>query len=625
MMKIASYRIIVAATSFRSALALFLTASALVACARPPVQAPPYPSAPPAAILDRLLADYRALGLPLPPPDAPLVRWEVPSTRIRGPDGRMRSLRNLAFELPRAAGDSEPRLLVGTERMRPSEGSIVRVEPTIEAVEDVQGRFAYPWPNMLYTPNVALATAIQAKARGWDALAERLLDLASRIGISDMGCIQSPGMPPSQMLAILARVHFANELVQPDSDRAAIAPRLEASLSFGGPTPCTECYGDVKANCTFGPLARALRTTLEHRRAAPGTVEAKVDALSDISTPIWHDYRQDPAFLRVAELGFDAVPTLLDHLTDQRLTRTVEHMFDGTRRLRLLDEIVRELLQGIVADRVEPAALRAWWARAQALGEEAYVLDHVLPAASGAQAPNGILLLVLAHKYPRRLEDAYTRALARPPMRTGDIAAAIARSALPAADRRRLLLEGAGNATLAHRFEALPLLQPLDPEAYATLLVRELDALPSTPRGPYWLAPERHASELASLTDAPAVWAALLRAARRADVGLRMELVNRLHHPGDRQRRERLVFLAAFLDDDAVPDVARDPEKWAGPRAGFHLGSVAVRDLAAMTIAWILGVGAEPARSWTRAEWNALGGEVKRALARAGLDAGTMP
>jgi hypothetical protein len=111
-------------------------------------------------------------------------------------------------------------------------------------------------------------------------------------------------------------------------------------------------------------------------------------------------------------------------------------------------------------------------------------------------------------------------------------------------------------------------------------------------------SPEGKASNLACQTDDPAVWAALLRVAQRAEVAFRIELLRRLGGDGGAHRSERLAFLARFLDDDAVPDVTRYPEKWRGWWTGFGLRDVGVRDFAAMAIATILGMNTKHYRSW---------------------------
>jgi hypothetical protein len=449
---------------FRRAALLHLVLVAmtlLVACAHPYAPAS-YPPAPPSAILDMLLVDYRALGLPLPPPDAPLVRFG-PKGAIKFRDSPVQTIYFLAFELPRAASEP-PMVLAGTERIPIDDHArAVRVEPTAEAAEGTYGAWD-GWDNRTpWGTNAALATAIQAKARGWDALAERLLDLASKTTVTrprESCFIERPGKPSRQSLAILARAHFANELIDPGSDWAAIVPRFEAALAFGAPTRC-----DMK------PFLRSLHLTLEHRRASPETIEAKIDALCDIAnTTPGKGHTDAPAFRRIAELGFEAVPALLDHIEDARLTRSVEFNFKGWMQQFRLDAIVSDVLGAIAGNdawckydhcAISPADARAWWAEAQAMGEEAYVVAHVLPAAPDAREPNGVVLRILARKYPRRLEEAYRAALARPHMSTRSLADAIAASALPEADRRRLLMQGAEHPTPAHRSAALRALQSL--------------------------------------------------------------------------------------------------------------------------------------------------------------------
>jgi hypothetical protein len=261
MMLLVPYPMSVAAIRFRHASALLLMVIALVACAHPPP--PPYPSGPPAAVLDRLLADYLALGL--------LVEWDLPHTTLWGPDGKIHILRHLAFELPSHAGDPQQqhRLLVGTEQFTigmghevddfgPDDGTILPVELTIRAAEGIRARYDYPWEHsgpaviyggrwgMVHSTNAALATAIQAKARGWDALAERLLAVASTNSGAEEACYELPGAPPRQALALLARAHFALEWDKPGADRTAIARRLTAAVAFDPALPHCKCYWFVR-------------------------------------------------------------------------------------------------------------------------------------------------------------------------------------------------------------------------------------------------------------------------------------------------------------------------------------------------------------------------------------------
>jgi hypothetical protein len=585
-----------------ASLAAALAGALTVACNRPlapqPVPGtgsavPPLASAEAPVTLDTLLADYRALGLPMPPADARLVRYETAFRSVLANDVE-RQIVFLGFELPREVAGERP-LLIGTERIqqREREEQVVAAEPTAQAAVDVNAELYAKSP---FSVNAALATALQAKARGWDALAGALLELATKTsaGHSYSHFFQPAGTPPRQALAMLARAHFANELTEPTSDWRSIATRFEASLAIGAPARKTD----------FGPFLRSLHATLDAPRAPAGSIEAKIDALCEMGGETRQFRRLDEtsAFTQLVELGFDAVPALIEHIEDERLTRTVRLVFNNqpTYHVRLA-ELVSDLLQGFAGDDlgkdwlrrrqgypVERAAAVAWWNKAKARGERATLVASVLPAGD-AYAPNWIALHALAHKDPTQLEVVYRAALGRSKVITQEIAEAIATSPLPAAERTRILLSTRDRATVGERLAALRALQPVDPAKYARELVRELDLLPATPTEAYWKAPESAASRLASETADPAVWAALLRATRRADVGLRLELLGTMTstYLADRQKRERLAYLASFLDDAAVPDRSKNPTMWEGPRIGFNFPPLSVRDVAAMTIASI--------------------------------------
>jgi hypothetical protein len=55
---------------------------------------------------------------------------------------------------------------------------------------------------------------------------------------------------------------------------------------------------------------------------------------------------------------------------------------------------------------------------------------------------------------------------------------------------------------------------------------------------------------------------------------------------------------------------------FSGPHAGFTFVRLAVRDVAAMTIASILGMPDRPDRDWTPGQWEGLRARVKQALKR---------
>jgi hypothetical protein len=121
--------------------------------------------------LDTLLADYRAYGLPLPPDDAKLVRFESGGRYIL--NGKlMPPTYFLGFLLRPGAKDKPALLLVGTQEIRIASNETVEVvEPKPALVRNID--LAY-WEQATFTSNAGLAIALQCKARGWNALAQEL-------------------------------------------------------------------------------------------------------------------------------------------------------------------------------------------------------------------------------------------------------------------------------------------------------------------------------------------------------------------------------------------------------------------------------------------------------------------
>src|SRR5207247_3388060 len=80
------------------------------------------------------------------------------------------------------------------------------------------------------------------------------------------------------------------------------------------------------------------------------------------------------------------------------------------------------------------------------------------------------------------------------------------------------------------------------------------------------------------------VWREFLRAAKRSQVGLRLEMMTSMSYgypytgPGNRSRR--LAFLATFLDDVTLRKMPHDCEqsKFKGPCAAFTFPRLMVRD-----------------------------------------------
>jgi hypothetical protein len=431
-------------------------------------------------------------------------------------------------------------------------------------------------------------------------------------------------LPGRTAVNYLAWVHSANELVQPDTDRATTARRMKSLLA-------AEPDLNTAANRA---LLVSLEATLIPSKAKPGSIEQLIDELSEMcncSSRARTDWEPDPRYTRLAQMGFAAVPGLIDHLDDKRLTRSIQGgamncppsnmpiqvvVSDVLKELAGAEVAMnwREQLQGRT---VEKADVLAWWDEARKVGEKAYFLKHVLPEDKNADWLNSFMLDMIARKYPDHLPRLYRTILdERPRIGSWGVAEAVAKSSLPVERKRDLFLHAAKNTNLEHRRAGLFHLQEVDAEQFITILLATLEALPKTPKEPYCGCREAAYAVLVLRTDDPRAWKMLFKVAKRSDVGLRMEFLNWMTSRKweGRQRQLRLDFLAPFLDDAEAPDLEANPKMFDGPHAGFAFPRLTVRDLAAMQIAYILRMPDRPDWDWTPKQWEKLRTRVKQAL-----------
>lgn len=570
------------------------------------------------SVLDALLASYREEGLPLPPPDAPLVRLQSGTTYA---EGGPEPIYTLGF-LIGSTLSGEQVLLVGTEPRHLPKGSVFETMPPAASSAANVERFS----GSPFETQSSLALAIQCQARGWNDLAAALLEIALPPGAdvrsdADYGNIFAPpwGGTPLQALWALARAHWANALTQP-CNKTVVYQHLTV-LFAPDRFPQTADGPDPR------PLLRSLEASLAPSTHAPGTVQRAIDDLVDAVS------YEDERYTSVLALGFGAVPELISHLDDERLTRIVKPGFNNFSPYHLrISHVVSDLLQQIAGEDLgsdwlerqqgyplESTVVERWWIAARAQGEEAYLRAHVLPQDPTAQWPNAGPLAIIAKRHPQYLPALYREAITRPNMQSYTIAKAITGSALPNDIKRQVFLEAAASPTLEHRRAALWELRPLEPESFVRILVDTLDALPNTPEGPYWNSREAAFANVVMETEDPRAWDALLRTARRADVGLRMQLMAPMNYDyiGEKQRAQRIRFLSAMLRDPSVRAIPEDRGKFEGPCAAMTLPVITVRDFAAMQLASVLGLlppDGYPDELWTAAQWTALRVRVAAAL-----------
>jgi len=242
--------------------------------------------------LDALLAKYKSHGLPLPPASATLCAREVADSRVVN-GKRVRAKRYyLAFALEPLQPGKQIRCMVGIHEWKsPVHASLAPVTAKAAVAARVATMSSFDLKGL--PSNVALATALQCKARGLNQLADHLFHRSRQESAGD------------QTVEGLAWQYWRNLFATEEGDRKDIVARLRGlcGLSSLGTQRNKQLVADMEL--TIAPMPEST-----------DELEAVIDSLVH--------YAGGPEPVRTLKLrGFDAVPALLRHLDDARLTREI--------------------------------------------------------------------------------------------------------------------------------------------------------------------------------------------------------------------------------------------------------------------------------------------------------------
>ena len=552
--------------------------------------------------LDELLKEYRKHELPLPPPEAKLVRYQSFDSGISVTNGKLQPRTkkySLAFLIKPGTKKEPPLLLDGTRQVRPYRDPHIReVAPEPASAKDVS-----------VGGEDGLALAIQCHARGWDKLARHLLERSQKNARTE----------PRKQLLETAWWYWYGCLTDPQMDRTPVAKHLKELIR-------QDREWDTEQNRA---LLKSLDLALAPRKSKPGSIEALIDDLVDYNadTGTIGIFESEDRYWRIARRGFDAVPALIEHLDDNRLTRAMMRGFNNFHPWHMrVGDVVGDLLEGLAGEdlgrdwldrqkgySVEKEKAKKWWAKARKIGEETYLLDHVFVEATESRGAhvNEHLLNVLQAKYPRHIPSLYRTVLDKhPELGSWILADAVRRGELPTKYKLALFVYAAKHKDNSHRLPALHAIKELDKKQFDALLLATIESFPKDVPGSYWTCPEAYIAGLATECDDPRIWPTLESVAKRSAVGLRMEMLNKLRGSG--RRAERLQLLAAFLDDDASR--IKGSGQFDGPGAGFIYKRLEVRDFAALGLAELLGIDIEVKLDRTPKEWAKVRERVREAL-----------
>jgi hypothetical protein len=573
--------------------------------------------------LRQLWADYQAYGLPAPPAGTYVARLPEPgmyvTNGVRHQDiylvlvvKKGATPRQTEYWVGCAPGPERHRSAVELEKVSTDAKALAGTTPLSSSFCSYQGFPTYP----------DLALAVQAHACGWPELAAALLERHRRDSPRSRRA-RTPA-DPRAALAELAWNYWCNQFTEERGDRRPIVERLRqiSTGPFGFDQPA---HRNVLAD---------MEATLKPSAAAPGSLEEALDRLTDLKTDgswpardlsLFHtDAESNEHYKKLSAAGLDAVPLLLKHLDDFRLTRCQAVTDDYHWHIRIADVVAQRLRQlagkelrydflqragrGVRAD---VGYARAWAASVAKQEERQFLLGKVFKPSSYGEdklEADEAILTVLARKYPDDFLKLWHQHIGQED-HVHAFVAAMQEAKLPVAKREELLLAAARSEDPSVRYAAGLALKD-GPEATA-LVIAWLEQLPKTPKEGDGVTPARLYARVASRFNDDRVWTTLAKTAKRVDLRQRLEIVDKV---GDSQHRDRQVaFLRQFLEDQDVRSPAREDFS-DGLVAGFVFDRIKVGDFAAMELGRALAVASEPDPNWSEAEWKTHHAKVADAL-----------
>ncbi|MBS1726156.1 MAG: hypothetical protein JST51_05495 [Armatimonadetes bacterium] len=559
----------------------------------------------------------------MPPPDAPLVKFRAVWTLETNRPWRERS--ECAYLLEGTKGEyDESTLMLGTAQIREVLANPVQIvnpkPPNLDDLSFGESRGG------VFREDGGLAVAVIERIRHHDAFALAIINNVAENPPSGSYELTPPqGSSLQTRMHYLAFQHWINSLVDPKTDRIQVLNELTQ-------------LGTQDSKMTQRPawkIVKNLDLAVHSKDSSIDPIEIAIDHLSEmtydgLSLERNYDDREHslPQLLDLESLGYQVVPHLIKHFSDERLSRaqlsgTIVNM---TGHIVTVGEICTNLTEHFfkLVDPVtwpfsptldqRQSEAKAWWSKVSKLSDFEKCRTSL---ANSDQLPQAALLIAQRH-YPELLLQTYNAILAKnKKTQTSPLLEAMVQSALPSPVTFEACLRGARSKNPDQSQFALQILSKLDKGSFESELTHALDRLPQSMPGDESLLSAGSFGLLTCKAGSPAAWQALLKATKRADVDLRLELIGSTNwwSAGERNRTQLLNFLAEFFEDQ---DVATSLEKERGELALLNLHpflpTFRVQDLATIIAAKQFGMEGHPNRDAPRDQWDRFRAEVRKRI-----------
>jgi len=462
------------------------------------------------------------------------------------------------------------------------------VDPNGLSLQDISATSPFSEPQGV---NVGILTGIQLIRRGNENLGMSLIKKALA---EDSGHPRSPfrspaGEPPVLMLARSCLAAAINDITSSEPDFQKIKRRIERLIAD---------QPNLRSEATDAVL-EALAASVAHQLAPMGTIERVVDDYllggGTTGAMSFNGGKRTPAERELILKGFEAVPALLIERHSKRFTNHLMQGFNNFVSYPMnAGQVIDAYLQRFANSEFESnwldrqkgftpkdEAVLEWWDEARTLGEEAYVKKYTVVVGNENNSRLSYELLLLAsERYPAVLPEVYQTLLKSSLPSETVVVAFIQSDTLSREEKVELLRAGIATNHWAHRNSALSHLRDLNPAIADAHLIELLKKAPNTPDDEYWVDQDANLGRFVSQSPDLEVWRALHALIDRADLGMRMQLIEHLFPAHDASAEILRSFhdiYVRFHADEAIRDVSTS-EKFFGPGAGFPHDRIAMRD-----------------------------------------------
>jgi len=548
-------------------------------------------------------------------------KWEIPQ-----PVKRAQLVKFWAFErggksmylLGFYEGANKERVLIGfdsegTSGRKLSELQTIEVDPMkLTSLEDVTGSTPF---GGLFEYNSGLVTGIQLVRNGNIGLGWTLFEksLSEDAGQWRSAFYIKANEAPALMLAKSCLASYLSELGSKKPNYVSIEQRI---IQLVNDQPELDTKALVSVLVT-------LKLTSRYALAPKGTQQFLVDQymMGGVTHSALSVTGMDSSRL-LSEKGFEVIPELLRQSQSKRFTNHVMEGFNNFLSFpmtaeQVIDQYLNDFSGGSIGGgwlsrqkgyTSKEAARNKWWEEAQKLGEKDYVRKNLLKRSKKGKREleiNTYLLVLAEVKYPTLLPEAYERIVATSGQ-SWELAKAVGRAKGISQRKKENLYAMAVKAGNNHRNVALLELRKLNFVAADELLVRIMNKAPRTTKSKYWTDSNAYLGQLAMCSNDPKVWASLVNYLKKADLGMSMELINKMRCDIS-ESPQAADFLLMVFDRYKNSKVVRNEKsssKFEGPCAGFPFVKITLRDFIHQKWAKLLKLEIErPNKNWVEQDW----------------------